>query len=93
VNKLAKLRGGVRSKGRESTRLSHDEITAWVNTWTREVQVWLNKDGRCSIVVKDGSYPNGKEIIDIEIPAQTGEYEDAFKPVVKLSTDMEIETK
>lgn len=62
-----------------ATRLASSHIHVWANTWTRRVEVDLDKDGRLSVVVKDGD----RLVVDVELPSEVGQFANAFPPTVK----------
>jgi hypothetical protein len=55
-----------------------------------EVAVTTDRSGRMSIVVTEKPYLHNRTIIDVELPAQTGEYANAFKPTVHKTKDIDI---
>ena len=57
----------------------------------RYVAVHYSDDGRLSIVVKNGEYPRGRTVVDVEFPCLAGPYTNAFKPTVKIVEGIEIE--
>ena len=57
----------------------------------RYVAVHYSDDGRLSIVVKNGKYPQGKTIVDVELPCLEGPHTNAFKPTVKIIEGIELE--
>lgn len=64
---------------------------------TREIEsgifyrtmITTSSDGRTSIVVFDDALY--KRLVDIELPCREGEYKDAFKPMVRVHKDVEVE--
>jgi len=56
------------------------------------IDITTDRSGRTSIVIYEGfGYVNSNKIIDVELPAKSGEYKDAFKPCVKIVKGVEIE--
>jgi len=89
---MANLIGGITpymSTGSkpEVTRLASERMGVHANTWTRYVDVTLGKEGRLSIRVEDGN----EAIVDVELPANEGQYKDAFEPTIATSPKIERE--
>lgn len=60
-----------------------------------EIEITIDRSGRTSIVIKTEPFDyrgNGKTLIDVELPAETGEFKNAFEPVVKVAKGIEITT-
>jgi hypothetical protein len=58
-----------------------------------EIAVTTDRSGRTSVVITKNplSYQSTK-VVDVELPAQTGEYKDAFPPTVKVGNGIQTET-
>ena len=65
--------------------------TKHFDTPFHQIAITTNEEGRISIVVKEGQYPLGETVVDVEIPSQEGEFKDAFTPTVKVAEDFEVE--
>jgi len=52
-----------------------------------DIAVTTDRSGRTSIVVNG---TNGL-LVDVELPAKTGEFKDLFNPTVKVSKEIEVE--
>lgn len=56
---MAKLRGGVQGNRGPATRLSHDRMTVWANTWEAMMMVDLFVDGTYHIDIQPYGYNRG----------------------------------
>jgi|GEM_PF-4741852 hypothetical protein len=56
-----------------------------------EIALTTDRSGRTSIVVHEKPHWNNRTIIDVELPAKTGEYANSFKPTVKVKAEIETE--
>ena len=54
-----------------------------------EVAITTDRSGRTSIIVHENPHLNNRIIVDIELPAKTGEFKDSFKPTVHKVKEVE----
>jgi hypothetical protein len=54
-----------------------------------EIAITTDRSGRTSIVVHDNK-PYGAPLVDVELPARSGEFKDSFKPKVEATKEVEI---
>ena len=56
-----------------------------------EIAITTDRSGRTSIVVHNNVYPyRQKPLVDVELPAQAGEFKNAFNPTVTVSKAVEV---
>lgn len=55
------------------------------------IAITTSEEGRISIVLSKGVHPLHEPIVDIEVPAQVGEFKDAFNLTVKVAEGIEVE--
>lgn len=67
--------------------------TKYINSGSAyEIAITTDRSGRTSIVVHEGpNSPSRRQIIDVELPAKTGEWKDSFKPIVHATKEIELE--
>jgi len=56
-----------------------------------KIAIITDNSGRTSIIVTENPHVNNRRIIDVELPAKSGEFKDSFKPTVKTKREIEIE--
>jgi hypothetical protein len=54
-----------------------------------DIAVTTDRSGRTSVVVTETVHSS--VLVDVELPAKSGEFKDLFNPTVKVSKEVEVE--